>query len=59
MVFGQCVLAMRNVYRLQTLLLHLTDYFVPHSISCYDVLEISLKLFVLSAIFCHASIFLC
>ena len=30
-----CILAICNVFRLQTLLLHLTDYFVPHSSSCY------------------------
>ena len=30
-----CILAICNVFRLQTLLLHLTDYFVPHRSSCY------------------------
>ena len=39
-----CILAMCHVFRLQSLLLHLTDYFVPHSIASYDVLEISLQL---------------
>ena len=51
-----CILALCNVFGQQTLLLHFTGYFVPHSSSCYDVLEISLKLFVLSTIFCHTSI---